>query len=255
MIDMANHNGGGGAGGSTTNMATVAFEYFGNAYSLAVSTSATAAAADDDAELFISYGDRSNDQLLQYYGFCEPNNPHDVYVLPPILEWDLAALEKTCGRTVPAGRLADLAPALEAIERTAAADDTGKDDLVGGGGGVGGIVVTRRAGIDPAALQLIRALFATEAEWDAAGRSVGKFQDVVSVDNEACSKKVVAAVLTMELERKATTLEQDERLMSSSFKGGNTALSSLQSPAERLAVRFRIEKKKLLREAIAALQL
>jgi hypothetical protein len=251
MIDMANHNG--GAGGSTANMATVAFEYFGNAYSLAVS--ATATAADNDAELFISYGDRSNDQLLQYYGFCEPNNPHDVYVLPPIREWDLAALEKSCGRTVPAGRLADLALALEALERAAAADDTGKDDLVGGGGYVGGIVVTRRAGIDPSAVQLIRALFATEAEWDAAGRSVGKFQDVVSVDNETCSKKVVAAVLAMELERKATTLEQDERLMSSSSsKGGNTALSSLQSPAERLAVRFRIEKKKLLREAIAALQ-
>jgi hypothetical protein len=250
MIDMANHNG--GAGGSTANMATVAFEYFGNAYSLAVS--ATATAADNDAELFISYGDRSNDQLLQYYGFCEPNNLHDVYVLPPIREWDLTALEKACGRKVPAGRLADLAPALEALERAAAADDTGKDDLVGGGGGVGGIVVTRRAGIDPAALQLIRALFATETEWNAAGRSVGKFQDVVSVDNEACSKTVVAAVLTMELERKATTLEQDERLMSSSSKAGNTALSSLQSPAERLAVRFRIEKKKLLRETISALQ-
>jgi hypothetical protein len=58
----------------------------------------------------------------------------------------------------------------------------------------------------------------------------------------------------MELERKATTLEQDERLISSSSKAGNTTLSTLQSPAERLAVRFRIEKKKLLREAIAALQ-
>jgi len=32
-------------------------------------------------QVFISYGDRSNDQLLQYYGFVEEDNPHDVYVV------------------------------------------------------------------------------------------------------------------------------------------------------------------------------
>jgi hypothetical protein len=31
--------------------------------------------------VYISYGERSNDQLLQYYGFIEPNNVHDVYEL------------------------------------------------------------------------------------------------------------------------------------------------------------------------------
>ncbi|KAJ1493408.1 hypothetical protein T484DRAFT_1768459 [Baffinella frigidus] len=33
-------------------------------------------------EVFISYGTRSNDQLLQYYGFVENNNPDDVYEIP-----------------------------------------------------------------------------------------------------------------------------------------------------------------------------
>ena len=38
------------------------------------------------AQVFISYGQQSNDSLLQYYGFVEPGNPHDTYVVP-----DLAA--------------------------------------------------------------------------------------------------------------------------------------------------------------------
>ena len=38
------------------------------------------------AQVFISYGQQSNDSLLQYYGFVEPSNPHDTYVVP-----DLAA--------------------------------------------------------------------------------------------------------------------------------------------------------------------
>ena len=37
-------------------------------------------------QVFISYGQQSNDSLLQYYGFVEAGNPHDTYVVP-----DLAA--------------------------------------------------------------------------------------------------------------------------------------------------------------------
>ena len=37
-------------------------------------------------QVFISYGKQSNDSLLQYYGFVEPDIPHDTYVVP-----DLAA--------------------------------------------------------------------------------------------------------------------------------------------------------------------
>jgi hypothetical protein len=32
-------------------------------------------------EVLISYGKRSNDHLLQYYGFVEQDNPHDVYII------------------------------------------------------------------------------------------------------------------------------------------------------------------------------
>jgi len=44
-------------------------------------------------QVFISYGDRSNDQLLQYYGFVEENNPHDVYVVGETLQSVLDSLD------------------------------------------------------------------------------------------------------------------------------------------------------------------
>jgi hypothetical protein len=38
------------------------------------------------SEVLISYGQRSNDHLLQYYGFVEKDNPHDVYVLQGLVD-------------------------------------------------------------------------------------------------------------------------------------------------------------------------
>lgn len=35
-------------------------------------------------QVFISYGQQSNDSLLQYYGFVEPSIPHDTYTLPDL---------------------------------------------------------------------------------------------------------------------------------------------------------------------------
>ena len=60
--------------------------------------------AKKGSEMFISYGPRSNDQLLQYYGFVEEQNAHDIYILPPIREWDIGQLEEACGRKIGNGR-------------------------------------------------------------------------------------------------------------------------------------------------------
>lgn len=35
-------------------------------------------------QVFISYGRQSNDSLLQYYGFVEPNIAHDTYTIPDL---------------------------------------------------------------------------------------------------------------------------------------------------------------------------
>ena len=56
VIDMANHD-------SVRTTANVAYEFFANAYSLS-----TTSTIPSNSEVFISYGSRSNDQLLQYYG-------------------------------------------------------------------------------------------------------------------------------------------------------------------------------------------
>jgi hypothetical protein len=37
--------------------------------------------------VFVSYGRQSNDSLLQYYGFSEPANPADAYVMVALLKW------------------------------------------------------------------------------------------------------------------------------------------------------------------------
>jgi hypothetical protein len=37
-----------------------------------------------DSEVTISYGNKTNDELFQYFGFVEENNPHDNYVITNI---------------------------------------------------------------------------------------------------------------------------------------------------------------------------
>lgn len=39
-------------------------------------------------QVTVSYGARpTNDTLLQFHGFTEPNNPHDVYTMTNMLKW------------------------------------------------------------------------------------------------------------------------------------------------------------------------
>ena len=93
FIDMANRVGV-DVGGN------VAFEYSTDGSSL----SAVEPGVAQGSEMCIQYGPQSNDQLLQYYGFVEEGNVHDIYILPPLREWDIGALEEACGRKVGPGR-------------------------------------------------------------------------------------------------------------------------------------------------------
>lgn len=45
------------------------------------------AALDPGDHAFASYGPVSNDDLLQYYGFVERDNPSDTYVLEDMGKW------------------------------------------------------------------------------------------------------------------------------------------------------------------------
>ena len=244
VIDMTNHQ-----SKFPNKVAEVAFEYFANAYSLASSSSSSVAAGD---QVYISYGARSNDQLLQYYGFVETDNPHDVYVMPSLREWDIGALEEACGRSFAAGRLEklDRAGLLGSSVDSLCEDDENAADEVANA--AGGVVLTRSGGIDPAVLQALRALVSTEAEWEAAGQAIGNFAEELSggKENERCARLAARRAIELELEAKETTVEEDKkRLMQmESMKGLDT------SRADILALQFRIEKKKLLEEAIRMLK-
>ena len=234
FIDMCNHM---SAGAS----AQVAFEFFTDAYSLAVGID-----TKKGDELFISYGSRSNDQLLQFYGFVEKNNPHDVYIMPPLREWDIASLEKACGEPFAPGKLGKLDRAgLLGRSNNSSADDSDGDGEVSGNP-FGGVVVTRSLGVDPAVIQALRALVSSAEEWQAAGEAVGNFAAQVSVENERKAKLAARTAMEMELAAKPTTLQQDEELL----KRLDASRFNNVGPEEILSLQFRIEKKKLLLEAI-----
>jgi Rubisco LSMT substrate-binding/SET domain len=232
IIDMANHN-------SLQATAEVSFEYFADAYTLA-----TTSAINKGSEVLISYGTRSNDQLLQYYGFVESNNPHDVYIMPPLGEWNIAALEDACGVSAfEPGRLERLnrAGLLGLVGVPSASDD--EDNRANPRGGV---VVTRSAGLDPAVWQALRALVATADEWEAAGEAIGNFSELMSPSNELQARKAALRALQLELASKPTTLEQDVELW-------KRRSSKSMDKYETLALEFRIEKKKLLHEVMSDL--
>jgi len=246
MVDMANHVG-------MEEDANVAFEYFSDGYSLNTKVDVTKEMAKQ--EVFISYGPRSNDALLQQYGFVEVDNAHDVYVMPPLREWDIAALEKACGRKFQPGRLQKLERAgllggssLGSLNGKEEEDSDSFEEGVANRGR--GVVVTRAGGIDPAIITALRVLVSSEEEWMAVGEAVGNLVTVNSGGKENERLALVAAQKALELEllAKPTTLEEDQE----SWKNRNSLGLDME---DILALQFRIEKKKLLKEAMFALSL
>ena len=244
MIDMANHVG-------MREEGVVAFEYFTDGYSVSTRSDMR---VEKGKELRISYGPRSNDSLLQQYGFVERDNAHDVYIMPPLREWDIAELETACGRTFQAGRLEKLDRAgLLGTTALGNRDEDAESFEEGALNRGGGVVVSRATGLDPAIFTALRALVSTEEEWKAAGEAVGNFVTESSGGeaNERAVRIAAKRALELELEKKETTLEEDEKLLDRMNSQG----SGSWSEAEILAVMFRIEKKKLLKETIFAISL
>lgn len=240
LMDMANHR-------SLGTSAEVSFEFFGDAYSLAVCNGAS---IPEHKELYISYGARSNDQLLQYYGFVETNNPHDVYIMPPLGDWNIGALEKAVGRTFSPGRLQKLKRAgLLGSNTLKEPDVSDGEEAINSGGGV---VVTRAAGVDPAIMQALRALISNDSEWKAAGEAIGNFveENAAGPENERLTKLAAKTAIKLELAAKPTTIAEDQALL----KRMDQMKRMDSSYEDWLGVVFRMEKKKLLAETMRRLQ-
>lgn len=103
---------------------------------------------------------------------------------------------------------------------------------------------------DPAIMTALRVLVSTDAEWEGVGEAIGNMttENSGGMENERMAKIAAQTALGLELSRKATTLEQDEDRLKN--------WSSLSLTTNQiLALQFRIEKKKLLKESIFALTL
>jgi hypothetical protein len=246
VIDMCNHS-------SLATTANVAYEFFSSSYSLA-----TTSPVPGNSEIFISYGSRSNDQLLQFYGFVEWDNPHDIYVMPPLREWDIAALEKACGAPFAPGRLQKLDRAgllgksigdVATLLSHTPQEDFNSEEGTSEGNPRGGVVLSRAVGVDPAVIQALRALVSTDQEWQQAGESIGNFAAQVNPENERKARLAARTAIEMEVSAKPTTLEEDRLLL----KRCDSSKSGLQEEEERIGLMFRIEKKKLLQEVIGKL--
>jgi len=110
-IDLLNHH-------SSRAGSQLAYEYFTDAFAAVLDGTPTAAGE----QALISYGPRPNEQLLQYYGFVEADNPYDSYTI------STERLLLAVARVAPYGaarlkRLRGLDPAAQLSFSRAGADD------------------------------------------------------------------------------------------------------------------------------------
>ena len=130
-------------------------------------------------------------------------------------------------------------------------EETTEDEgLTSAGNPRGGVVLSRAVGIDPAVIQALRALVSSDEEFEEAGFSVGNFAAEVNPENERKARIAARTAIEMELASKSTTLEMDREML----KRVTSSKTGLQEPEELMAIMFRIEKKKLLKETIDKLQ-
>ena len=214
----------------TSPQAEVSYDYFRDAFVVAAGR-----AYAPGQQVFVSYGAQSNDGLMQFYGFAEPGNPNDAYVMQDALKW-VAQLQ------------APDAARLEALERA------------GLGGALKDVVVTR-AGVAPRALQALRFLLARDA-----GAGPGAFEAPAAGEPDLERRAALALVhaCQQELAALGTTLEEDLALAAAGTAG--TAASSSGGASRKsggggggggavdaAALAFRIEKKRVLTDCIKAL--
>lgn len=273
-VDMFNHR--------SDARSDVAFNYFSNQFELRILKD-----YQPGEQVFISYGKPSNDRLLQFYGFVEPGNPNDLYdfgaTLPEVLLSYGDALSKSVQFPVspdPASRLQFIAAAVrntDVMSRKAGARsemDMVQSSLISGGTGtateninlryyrtpIGGTAVGVSAHYDDVSVRCLRLFFASDSEFSdvlrawklplgttstsgTASVNLDCVSQPLSASTEAKIEACLRAIAGEELRIKPTSLEADEQQMLKESK-----VTSF-SEAQRLALEFRIEKKRLLLEA------
>jgi hypothetical protein len=169
-------------------------------------------------QVFITYGDKDNDDLLTLYGFVEEDNPNDIYQLSDLPQWllDQCALPR-CGDA--AARTARLA-----LLRTEGLDGP----LTGG-------FVSRQAGFCPKLMAALRVFVASPDELAAleargGGLSAAAQSGRVSRENEQAVLNVLKAYCVHLLAAKIVKPAAGADLV------------------QQTILRFRLAKRKVLKE-------
>jgi len=200
----------------------------------------------------LSYGNLSNDELLLDYGFIVKDNPFDCVKL----RWDLKLIElaREIGglAAAPIGAAtsesaSESATHLDTVAKVAPWQATALEriGLVGDDPNVELSVFGAGQVMDKKALAGLRVLYSkSSAEASrAADAPFGEIDaDVVSKDTEIKALRTCMSLLALALGNFSTTLEKDEELH-----------DAATSPQVRLAIAFRMEKKKVLAKSMARL--
>ena len=228
-------------------------------------------------QVFISYGKQSNDRLLQFYGFVDDDNPHDVYdfgagFVDVIVKYADLLSVKVPAKPSPKERLETVAAA---ITRTAMQPSGQKErpqkTLTGSTSGAAGEELTMRCFRTPPAaattpspggssltdkfddvtVRALRVLYSSSEEWDALG-AAGRLAslDALGAPLSAQTEKMVTIALSdivrLELQEKATSLEDDL----AKLQQLRAAAAPVAPYSDVAAVAFRVQKKKLLSDAL-----
>ena len=192
-----------------------------------------AAPLPEGAEVSLSYGALSNDDLLLDYGFILDDNPNDTV--------QIAAGADLIDAACAVAGLATLESALgEGPWRAEYLARFGFGQAQGGKAGFGTAVSISARGVDVGLLCALRAVFApSEAE---AARCAGPAAPpLADASAETKALRTAAACCAIALSRFSGSVEDDE----------DVVLTQELTPAMLMAVRFRLAKKRVLAAAIA----
>eukprot|EP00903_Cladosiphon_okamuranus_P005684 g5647.t1 len=231
VVDLINHQSG--------VESDVSYNYFYGYFAVT-----TERAWEAGEQVFISYGPRSNDHLLQRYGFVEPDNPYDVYRITGLVDKLSTLLGKESVRVLrQSGGSLDMGSARRGEDEAGKKRTTVDSVTVGRSGGLVGD--EEQARVMPV-LRLAVVKDDQLPEGKMAGISLKDFSNQISPANEKAAWKALKELCIKERESFATTLGQDVTLFSSLGKG--------LGANKRVALAFRMEKKRVLDAAIASME-
>jgi len=220
-LDMLNH-------ASSLGGSRLAYEYFADSFTASLDPKARPVRKGE--QVMISYGERSNDQLLQYYGFVETGNPHDAFVLKQ--EDFLLALAEA--KPFSPSRL-------QRLKEAKVADPTAR-------------ITLERDGSGARALQVARLLYLEEdIIVEDGARAAEDAQGAHSEKTVRGAIALAAKLLLSKLEaREDPTKAGNGRAAGRGF--GKNDDKAVASGARALALAFRAEKAAVLRDCIAVLE-